>query len=101
MLPGLLVVTVCLAVAEAYPSFQDAIPNGDLVPHPCKPNYLWKGVGHFNVLGGGDRNIFGNDFHKMGKVGFRIYHFPSFLISVTFERFINGNLKHIFSYMKI
>ena len=32
------------------------------MPHPCKPNYIWRGVGHRNVLGGGDRNPFGLAF---------------------------------------
>ena len=68
MLTGLVGLAVCLALAQAYPSFQDAIPNGELVPHPCKPNYLWKGVGHFNVLGGGDTNPFGKDFKKFNMV---------------------------------
>nr|KAG5695070.1 hypothetical protein BaRGS_032563 [Batillaria attramentaria] len=27
----------------AYSSFKGRLPNGDHVPHPCKPNYLWHG----------------------------------------------------------
>ncbi|XP_048751432.2 tyramine beta-hydroxylase-like isoform X1 [Ostrea edulis] len=46
---------------------QTKIPNGDSVPHPCKPNYLWHGVGHRNELGGGLRNPFGEDFDASGK----------------------------------
>ncbi|XP_048748779.1 tyramine beta-hydroxylase-like [Ostrea edulis] len=47
---------------------QTKIPNGDSVPHPCKPNYLWHGVGHRNELGGGSRNPFGEDFDAAGKI---------------------------------
>nr|KAG5700389.1 hypothetical protein BaRGS_029641 [Batillaria attramentaria] len=47
--------------------FADRIPNGQQVPHPCKPNVLWHGVGHFNVDGGGFRNPFGQDFDDAGK----------------------------------
>jgi len=48
--------------------YQDRIPNGGQVPHPCKPNYIWRGVGHQNVLGGGDRNPFGLAFAAAGYV---------------------------------
>lgn len=56
------------AVTLGFKSFQHKIPNGDSVPHPCKPNYLWHGVGHENELGGGSRNPFGRDFDAAGKV---------------------------------
>lgn len=56
------------AVSLGFKSFQRKIPNGDSVPHPCKPNYLWHGVGHENELGGGSRNPFGRDFDAAGKV---------------------------------
>ena len=52
----------------AYPNFKDALPNGNHVPHPCKVNYIWHGVGHHNPLGGGNRNKFGIDFKEAGKV---------------------------------
>ena len=32
------------------------------MPHPCLANYIWHGVGHKNVKGGGERNPFGLDF---------------------------------------
>ena len=48
--------------------YADRIPNGEQVPHPCKPNVLWHGVGHFNVGGGGFRNQFGQDFEDAGRV---------------------------------
>ncbi|XP_067932935.1 DBH-like monooxygenase protein 2 [Watersipora subatra] len=52
----------CLTACHGYKIFEDSIPNGASVPHPCKPNYMWEGVGHENVLGGGARNPFGIDF---------------------------------------
>ncbi|XP_055862377.1 tyramine beta-hydroxylase-like [Biomphalaria glabrata] len=48
--------------ALAYRSFKSKIPNGDAVPHPCKANTLWEGVGHFIEGGTGPRNPFGVDF---------------------------------------
>ncbi|GFN79665.1 N-acetylated-alpha-linked acidic dipeptidase-like protein [Plakobranchus ocellatus] len=50
----------------AYQTFQNQIPNGNNVPHPCLANYMWPGVGHENRLGGGVRNPFGQDFARMG-----------------------------------
>ena len=61
-----------LAAVSGYPYFRDQIPNGKKVPHPCKPNYVWKGVGHENEMGGGDRNPFGRDWLANGKV--RAFH---------------------------
>ncbi|XP_025092690.1 dopamine beta-hydroxylase-like [Pomacea canaliculata] len=55
------------SVCHGYRMFADRIPNGEQVPHPCKPNYLWRGVGHFNVDGGGSRNPFGQDFDIGGR----------------------------------
>ena len=60
-----------LVVVEGYSHFRDLIPNGKNVPHPCRPNYTWKGVGHENQAGGGDRNPFGEDFDANGKVIFK------------------------------
>ncbi|XP_025104617.1 temptin-like [Pomacea canaliculata] len=48
----------------SYKSYKDFIPNGVRVPHPCKNNYLWHGVGHINSQGGGSRNVFGIAFAK-------------------------------------
>ncbi|CAG2247962.1 DBH [Mytilus edulis] len=56
----------CVGIATAYPNFKDILPNGNEVPHPCKANYLWHGVGHNNPLGGGSRNQFGLDFKTAG-----------------------------------
>ncbi|XP_041368427.1 uncharacterized protein LOC121382863 [Gigantopelta aegis] len=56
-----------LTTARAYRHFQDEIPNGDEVYHPCKPNFIWRGVGHRNVLGGGKLNPFGEDFKQAKK----------------------------------
>ncbi|XP_071155442.1 tyramine beta-hydroxylase-like isoform X1 [Mytilus edulis] len=62
----LLKTLVCVGIATAYPNFKDIIPNGNGVPHPCKANYVWHGVGHNNPLGGGSRNQFGLDFKAAG-----------------------------------
>ena len=59
---GLLIPVMC------YKVFQNNIPNGDRVPHPCKKGEVWDGVGHKNALGSGTRNSFGVDFEKNGKV---------------------------------
>ena len=56
------VLLIMLGSVSAFKGFQDRIPNGDRVPHPCKPNFLWYGVGHKNIDGGGSRNPFGTDF---------------------------------------
>nr|KAG5705742.1 hypothetical protein BaRGS_027401 [Batillaria attramentaria] len=50
----------------SYFNYQAKLPNGQHVPHPCKPNYIWHGVGHQNPLGGGERNQFGLDFASHG-----------------------------------
>ncbi|KAK3096949.1 hypothetical protein FSP39_005060 [Pinctada imbricata] len=59
-------VIVLPLIVLSYKNFQEKIPNGESVPHPCKPNYVWQGVGHKNHLGGGDRNPFGIDFAQNG-----------------------------------
>ncbi|KAL8579823.1 hypothetical protein ACOMHN_048100 [Nucella lapillus] len=64
-----LLVVGCLALCpgcSAYQTYSGRIPNGELVAHPCKPNYIWRGVGHTNPLGGGDRNTFGKNFRAAG-----------------------------------
>jgi len=62
------VAVLALLVCEisGYKSYQNQLPNGGNVPHPCKPNYIWQGVGHRNVQGGGDRNPFGAAFKAAG-----------------------------------
>lgn len=60
------ILLVCILSVSAYQNFQDEIPNGNKVPHPCKANYIWHGVGHHNPLGGGTRNQFGLDFKAAG-----------------------------------
>ena len=57
-----------LHACAAFKTFQERIPNGDRVPNPCKPKYIWQGVGHQNPLGGGKRNQFGKDFGANGQV---------------------------------
>ena len=49
-----------------YPQYRDKIPNGMKVPHPCKKNSVWDGVGHLAWTGGGKRNPFGDDFAANG-----------------------------------
>ena len=66
--PALFLVFVMLGHTAAFKTFQDRIPNGDSVPHPCKPNHLWYGVGHKNREGGGSTNPFGTDFKTNGYV---------------------------------
>lgn len=63
-----LVVTVLLQCTAAFRIYQQRIPNGDMVPHPCKANNIWDGVGHFMDQGTGYRNPFGEDFAKEGKI---------------------------------
>ncbi|KAK3605265.1 hypothetical protein CHS0354_037666 [Potamilus streckersoni] len=52
---------------RGYQMFQERIPNGEIVPNPCKANYIWHGVGHKNALGGGERNPFGLAFDAVGE----------------------------------
>ena len=66
-----LILALLLGTAKGYNIYHTEIPNGDKVPNPCTDNFAskWKGVGHKNVGGGGDLNIFGKDFFQAGKVG--------------------------------
>ena len=57
-----------LTLTLAKSSFRLRLPNGMLVPHPCGPAYVWRGVGHDSRLGGGPRNQFGLDFKDAGLV---------------------------------
>ncbi|KAK3782593.1 hypothetical protein RRG08_038373 [Elysia crispata] len=52
--------------SRAFKTFKAEIPNGNKVPHPCKANFMWPGVGHQNRFGGGVNNQFGLDFKKAG-----------------------------------
>ncbi|XP_050414252.2 uncharacterized protein LOC126828504 [Patella vulgata] len=49
-----------------FETYQHNIPNGNIVPHPCKPNHLWHGVGHKFALGKENLNFFGKDFASAG-----------------------------------
>ncbi|XP_053375721.1 dopamine beta-hydroxylase-like [Mercenaria mercenaria] len=62
----LLLALCLLRFGESYPSFQQNIPNGEIVPSPCNPNHVWRGVGHKVKGGGGERNQFGIDFDENG-----------------------------------
>ncbi|BFZ15699.1 hypothetical protein BsWGS_18738 [Bradybaena similaris] len=68
----MLLIFICIGLSAlvtpslGYSNYQERIPNGNNVNHPCKPNYRWPGVGHQNPLGGGKRNVFGIDFQKAG-----------------------------------
>ncbi|XP_033727143.1 peptidyl-glycine alpha-amidating monooxygenase A-like [Pecten maximus] len=61
-----LVAVLCVTTVWGYRHFQDEIPNGAIVPHPCKTNFVWWGVGHLNPRGGGNINPFGKDFKNAG-----------------------------------
>ncbi|KAK3607131.1 hypothetical protein CHS0354_036073 [Potamilus streckersoni] len=63
----LCLLAVCMGTCFAYSQYQLQIPNAETVPHPCKPNYMWKGVGHQRSNGGGERNPFGRAFYAAGK----------------------------------
>jgi hypothetical protein len=55
----------CIAACcHGYPSYQNNIPNGHKVPHPCGGNNEWGGVGHQFSKGGGPLNPFGIDLYK-------------------------------------
>lgn len=62
------VATTLAPQGHAYPTYQESLPNGGNLPHPCKPNYRWPGVGHLSPLGGGALNPFGEDFKRQGYV---------------------------------
>ena len=64
MKDSLLLLCIFLCGITAFPQFRSQIPNGLVVPHPCRPSAIWRGVGHRNVLGGGTRNQFGVDFFE-------------------------------------
>lgn len=55
-----------LPFSSSYKYYQNAIPNGDRIPHPCFRNESWPGVGHIADAGGGPQNAFGKDFAKAG-----------------------------------
>ncbi|XP_046576236.1 dopamine beta-hydroxylase-like [Haliotis rubra] len=57
-------IIVIVQACAGFRFYQDRIPNGDSVPHPCKANYIWKGVGHMRAMGGGKRNLFGIHFER-------------------------------------
>ncbi|CAL1532152.1 unnamed protein product [Lymnaea stagnalis] len=66
MLHGLWLTVSLLHCVASFKSYQFNIPNGGAVPHPCKPNHIWQGVGHFIDEGTGHRNPFGADFETAG-----------------------------------
>ena len=61
-----IVILFYITRTEGYSGFAKKIPNGDNVPHPCKKNTIWTGVGHLNEFGGGKRNSFGFAFKQAG-----------------------------------
>ncbi|CAL1541186.1 unnamed protein product [Lymnaea stagnalis] len=66
MIFRLALLSVLLHCALPYSTFRAKIPNGEYVPHPCKPFNTWEGVGHFMDVGTGLRNNFGADFNAAG-----------------------------------
>ncbi|XP_061195555.1 tyramine beta-hydroxylase-like [Saccostrea echinata] len=65
--PLVTVLTLVIGPVLGYPEYVKEIPNGDKVPDPCRKDKLWKGVGHINTKGGGQRNPFGKIFAENGK----------------------------------
>ena len=61
-----LLLVLALDQVHGYAFYRKKIPNGMNVPHPCKKNSLWDGVGHLSQTGGGKRNPFGQDFKDQG-----------------------------------
>ncbi|CAL1525882.1 unnamed protein product [Lymnaea stagnalis] len=61
-----LVVALLISPVLPYATYQEQLPNGNNVPHPCKVNYMWRGLGHENPNGGGARNPFGLAFASAG-----------------------------------
>ncbi|XP_053380180.1 DBH-like monooxygenase protein 1 homolog [Mercenaria mercenaria] len=57
-----LVLYALALLCTCYPYFQESLPNGKNVPHPCISGHTWEGVGHENQRGAGTKNIFGVDF---------------------------------------
>ena len=57
-----------VSVSSGLKLYQDRIPNGFRVPHPCFGQQIWNGVGHLNHEGGGAFNPFGEDFIANDKV---------------------------------
>lgn len=55
-----------IPLVASYANFRLNIPNGEFVPSPCNPNYVWQGVGHQVKGGGGPRNPFGLAFKEHG-----------------------------------
>ena len=57
-----------ISAVMSFREFNLQIPKGDNVPNPCVENTKWNAPGHLNILGGGPRNPFGEDFDKEGRV---------------------------------
>ncbi|XP_067657826.1 temptin-like [Haliotis asinina] len=66
MLKHLPIVLCIVFVVVAKPPYQNQIPNGDKVPHPCNPELIWNAVGHNDANIGGSQNLnpFGKDFQE-------------------------------------
>ena len=93
----LLTCLLFIQTCYAYQMYQERIPNGESVPHPCMANNFWRAVGHLNLRGGGDRNPFGEDFKNNGGVrddvsyqSSRIAQWSSVLFSILYTYF-NSN----------
>ncbi|XP_046555952.1 temptin-like [Haliotis rubra] len=57
MLQHLSLALCVVVVVVAKPPYQNEIPNGDKVPHPCDTNLVWNAVGHGNADIGGAQNL--------------------------------------------
>lgn len=63
------VISILASSVYSHMEYQEKIPNGKMVPNPCGGSTgVWAGVGHQNVMGGGARNPFGNDFQANNHV---------------------------------
>ena len=59
-----LLLLAALPLAASLLLYQDRLPNGHRVPHPCFEAEVWMGVGHQQREGGGVLNPFGRDFRE-------------------------------------
>ncbi|XP_071155959.1 tyramine beta-hydroxylase-like [Mytilus edulis] len=60
-------IIICVNSVLSYRAYQNLIPNGDKVPHPCNKRQTWEGVGHRQNEGGDEQNPFGIDFQQFGE----------------------------------
>ena len=67
----IVLVFVIIPCILCYPNYKDKIPNGHNVKNPYDKDgskEIWRGVGHWSLEGGGERNPFGLAFAGNSKV---------------------------------